>query len=204
MRADVCGQVVAAAEGTHAYPALEGLVARVDAEVTRQLVGAREASVAVLRRAGVRSLMHRRLAGPVGVLPWPDGFEGEGLRGPVVLGSVLLTAHEAGVNLLLVLERPDGLQGRDGRRVDPYGVHGLEGLVLHHADVALVVEQVVVRDHGEQAAIHGGLGGRVVLVAGVGQGRAGGGAVVEGDLLLVQVAAGGVGGQRRAVHLLHV
>lgn len=38
VRADVCGEVVAPAEGPHAYSALERLVTRVDAEVTRELV----------------------------------------------------------------------------------------------------------------------------------------------------------------------
>lgn len=38
VRADVCGQVVAPAEGAHAYSALEWFVTRVDAQVTRELV----------------------------------------------------------------------------------------------------------------------------------------------------------------------
>lgn len=38
VRANVCGQMVAPAEGAHAYSALEGFVTRVDAEVTRELV----------------------------------------------------------------------------------------------------------------------------------------------------------------------
>ena len=38
VRADVRGQVVAAAEGAHTYPALERLVSCVNAQVPRQLV----------------------------------------------------------------------------------------------------------------------------------------------------------------------
>ena len=38
VRADVGGQVVAPAEGAHAYPTLEGFVPGVDTEVTRQFV----------------------------------------------------------------------------------------------------------------------------------------------------------------------
>lgn len=46
----------------------------VNAQVPRQLVGAREASVTVLRGTGVGALVHGGLAGPVRVLTWPDGF----------------------------------------------------------------------------------------------------------------------------------
>lgn len=116
----------------------------------------------------MRPFVHGGFAGTVGVLPRSDGFEGESLWRWVVLRRVLLPADETWVNLLLVFERPDGLQGRDGRRVDSDGVHALEGLVLHHANLSLMVEKVVVRDHGEKAAIHGGFGCGVIVIAGVG------------------------------------
>lgn len=192
VRADVCGQVVAAAKGAHADATLKGFVTCVDAQVARQFVGAGEPPVAVLRRAGVRTLVHGGFAGAVGVLPGSDGLEGEGLGWRVVLGVVLLATYEPWVNLLLVFERSDGLQGCDGWGVDPDGVHGLEGLVLHHADLSLVVEQVVVGYHGEEATVHRGLGGGVVVTGWVREGGAGGGAVMEGDLVLVQVTAGGI------------
>lgn len=166
--ANVRGQVVASAEGAHAYPALEGFVARVDAEVTSELVRAREAPVAVLCRTGVWSFVDGRFAGTVGILPRPDGFEGESLRWRVVLRRVLLSADETWVDLLLVLERSDGLQGCDGWRVNSDGIHGLEGLVLHHTDLPLMMKKVVVRDHGKQAAIHGGFGRGVIVIARVG------------------------------------
>lgn len=93
-------------------------------------------------------------AGTVGILSWPDGFEGESLWRWMVLRRVLLPADETWVNLLLVFECSDGLQGCDRWRVHTNGVHGLEGLVLHHANLPLMVKKVVVRDHGEKAAIH--------------------------------------------------
>lgn len=104
----------------------------------------------------MRPLVDWGFAGTVGVLPWSDGFEGECLWWGVMLRWVLLPADETWVNLLLVFECSDGLQGRDGWRVDSDGVHGLKGLVLHHADLPLMVEKVVVWDHGEKTAIHGG------------------------------------------------
>lgn len=116
----------------------------------------------------MRPFVDRGFAGTVGVLPWSDGFEGESLWRWVVLRRVLLPADEPWVDLLLVFERPDGLQGCDGWRVDSDGVHGLEGLVLHHANLTLMVEKVVVRDHGEKAAIHGGFGCGVIVIARVG------------------------------------
>lgn len=121
-----------------------------------------------------------------------------------MLRRVLLPADEPRVDLLLVFERSDGFQGCDGWRVDSDWVHGLEGLVLHHTNLPLVMEKVVVRDHGEKAAIHGGFGCGVIVIAGVGEGCAGGRAVVEGDLVLVQVAAGGIGRQRWTIYLLHI
>lgn len=66
--ADVCRQVVAAAEVTHADAALKGLLACVDANVTSQLIRAREATVAGFYRTSVRPLMWRGLAGPRRVL----------------------------------------------------------------------------------------------------------------------------------------
>lgn len=93
-------------------------------------------------------------AGTVGILSWPDGFECESLWRWMVLRRVLLPADETWVNLLLVFECSDGLQGCDRWRVHTNGVHGLEGLVLHHANLPLMVKKVVVRDHGEKAAIH--------------------------------------------------
>ena len=143
-------------------------------------------------------------AGTVGVLPWSDGLERQSLWRLVVLRRVLLPTNETWVNLLFVFERSDGLQGCDRWRVDSDGVHGLEGLVLHHANLPLMMEKVVVRDHGEKAAIHGGFGRGVIVIAGVGESRAGGRAVVEGDLILVQVTAGGIGRQWRTVYLLHI
>lgn len=80
VRPDVRGEVVGAAEGPHADPALEGLLACVDSDVPRQLVGPREAPVAVLDRAGVRPLVDGCLARPVGVLPGLDGHQLEGQR----------------------------------------------------------------------------------------------------------------------------
>lgn len=148
--------------------------------------------------------MHRGFAGTVGVLPRSDGFKGECLWLWVVLRRVLLPANETWVNLLFVFECPDGLQGCDRWRVDSDGVHGLEGLVLHHANLPLMVEKVVVRDHGEKAAVHGGFGRGVIVIAWVGKTRAGCRTVVEGDLVLVQVTAGGVSRQWRTIHLLHI
>lgn len=107
-------------------------------------------------------------AGTVGVLPWPDGFEGESLWWLVVLRRMLLPADVTWVNLLLVFECSDGLQRCDGWRVDPDGVHGLEGLVLHHTNLPLMMEKVVVRDHGEKTAVHGGFGCGVIVIARVG------------------------------------
>lgn len=76
--------------------------------------------------------------------------------------------------------------------------------MLHDPHLALVMEKVVVWNHGEKAAIHSGFGGGMVVIGGIGQGGAGGWAVVEGHLLLVEITAGGVGRQWRTIHLLHV
>lgn len=131
-------------------------------------------------------------AGTVGVLPWSNRFEGESLWWGVMLRWVLLPADETRVNLLLVFKRSDGLQWCDGRRVDSDRVHGLERFVFHHTNLTLVMEKVVVRNHGEKAAIHGCFGCGVIVIARVGESCAGGRAVVEGDLILVQVTAGGI------------
>ena len=122
MRADVSGKVVAAAEAPHADPALEGLVARVDAQMPGQLVRTAEAAVAALRRARVWPLVERGLARSIGVLARPYGLERERRLGQ---------AAKARVDLL-VFERLDGLQRGNRGRVDPDGVHALEGLVLRH------------------------------------------------------------------------
>lgn len=140
----------------------------------------------------------------VGVLPWSDRFECQSLWWWVVLRGVLLPTDEAWVNLLLVFESSDGLQRCDGWRIDSDGIHCLKGLVLHHADIPLMMEKVVVRDHGEKTSVHGGFGCGMIVIARVGKSRTGGRTVVEGDLVLVQVAAGGIGGQWRTVRLLHV
>lgn len=104
-------------------------------------------------------------AGTVGVLPWSDRLECQSLWRWVVLRRVLLPTNESWVNLLLVFESSDGLQGCDRWRVDSDGVHGLEGLVLHYANLPLMMEKVVVRDHGEKAAIHGSFGCGVIVIA---------------------------------------
>lgn len=62
-------------------------------------------------------------AGTVRVLPRSDGFEGESLWRWVVLRRMLLPADETWMNLLLVFERPNGLQGCDGWRVYSDGIH---------------------------------------------------------------------------------
>lgn len=121
-----------------------------------------------------------------------------------MLRSKLLPANETWMNLLLVFECSNGLKWCDRWRVDSNWVHGLEGLVLHHANLTLMMEEVIVWDHREKAPVHGGLGGGVIVIAGVAEGSAGGRAVVEGDLVLVQLATGGIGGQWWTVHLLHV
>lgn len=174
VRADVRGQVVAAAERAHADAALEGLMACVDAQVTRELVRARETPVAVLGRTGVGTLMHRCLARAVWVLSGAHGFKGEGylLVLVVVLGNmVLLGAQEARLQLLLVLKRPDGLERRDRWWVNPKGLHALERFVFHGTRFTrstLVLEQVIVWDHGEEAGVHS-FGGTVVLGRCIGQ-----------------------------------
>lgn len=171
--ANVSGEVVAATERAHADAALEGLVARMDPQVARELVRAREPPVAVFGRAGVGALVDWGLTGPVGVLSRPYGFEGESLRlVMMMLGNmVLLCTQKAWLQLLLVLERPDSLEWRYRRWIDPKRLNGLERLVLHSSGFAcatLVLEQVVIWDHGEQTGIHR-FGSAVVLGGSVGQ-----------------------------------
>lgn len=168
VRADVRRQMVAATEGSHADAALEGFVSRVDAKVARQLVGSGKAPVAVLRRTGVRALVDGRFARPVGVLSWSNWLESKSLRGLVVLGNVLLPTEKAGMDLLLILKGSNGLEGSYGRWVHSYRVHGLEGFMLHHPYVSLVMEEVVVWDHGKETSVHARFGGGVVVGARVG------------------------------------
>lgn len=76
--ADVCGEVVAAAEVAHADPALEGLVPRVDSDVPGQLIRAGKPPVTAFCWAWIRPLVHRCLAWPVWVLAGPqDGPQGQ-------------------------------------------------------------------------------------------------------------------------------
>lgn len=77
----VSREVVAPAEAAHADAALERLVSGVDADVTRELIRAREPPVASLRRTGIRALVDRRLARSIRVFPWPQYWpEWDGLR----------------------------------------------------------------------------------------------------------------------------
>lgn len=69
------------------------------------------------------TFVDRGFAGTVRVLPWSYWLEGESLWWWVVLRRMLLPADKTWVNLLLVFERPDGLQGCDGWRVNSDGVH---------------------------------------------------------------------------------
>lgn len=70
--ADVGREVVAPAEAAHADAALKRLVSGVDADVTRELIRARKPPVASLGRTRIRALVHRRLARSVRVFPWPQ------------------------------------------------------------------------------------------------------------------------------------
>lgn len=72
VRADVRGEVVAAAEVAHTDPALERLVSSVDPDVSGQFVGSGETPVAALGRTGVWPLVDRRLAGSVRVFSGPQ------------------------------------------------------------------------------------------------------------------------------------
>ncbi len=136
------------------------------------------------------SLMHRSFARPVGVLSWSNGFEGECLRGLMVLGNVLLPTEKAGMDLLLILKGSNGLEGSNGRWVHSNRVHGLEGFMLHHPYVPLVMEEVVVWDHGKETSVHARFGGGVVVGAWVRQRRGRGRAVVERHLFWVYLATG--------------
>ena len=72
VRADVRGEVVAAAEVAHTDPTLEWLVSSVDADVSGQFIRAGKPPVATLCGTGVRSLVDGRLAGSVRVLSGPQ------------------------------------------------------------------------------------------------------------------------------------
>lgn len=122
----------------------------------------------------------------------------------MVLGNVLLPAEKAGMDLLLILKGSNGLEGSYGRRVHPNRVHGLEGFMLHYPYVSLVVEEVVVWDHGKETSVHARFGGGVVVGARVGQGRGRGRAVVERHLFRVYLSTGRVGRKGWRVNLLHV
>lgn len=97
VRADVCGQVVAATEATHADAALKRFLASMHSHVACQLIGAREAAVTALGRAGVWTLMGRRLAlsacygfpGPArfGQVSWVGGARDGALRLCLNLGG---------------------------------------------------------------------------------------------------------------------
>lgn len=87
-----------------------------------------------------------------------------------MLRNVLLPTEEPGMNLLLILKSSNGLQGSYGRRVHPDRVHSLKGFMLHYPYVSLMMEEVVVWDHGEETAVHARFGGGVVVGARVGQG----------------------------------
>lgn len=87
----------------------------------------------------------------------------------MVLGNVLLPTEKAGMDLLLILKGSNGLEGSYGRWVHSNRVHGLEGFMLHYPYVSLVVEEVVVWDHGKETSVHARFGGGVVVGARVGQ-----------------------------------
>lgn len=74
VRANMSGEVVAAAEVAHADPTLEGLVSSVYTDVSGEFIRAREPPVAALRRTGVRPLVDRGLAGSVRVLSGPQDW----------------------------------------------------------------------------------------------------------------------------------
>ena len=211
VRADVRGQVVAAAEAAHADAALERLVAGVDAEVAAQLVRAGEPAIAALRRARVRPLVHRRFAGSVRVLPGPrDGSE----------GKVLVAGESSGHRTVdswgrAKREVPDRVEGRQ-RRGHPEGVQGVRQRLpvrkwrLDFSLTALLVEASVLWHEGEQCgAVHAGFGSRAVGRGGV-VGHGGRGQVPACRLVLVHVAAAGVGGAgmrgglRNGVHVAGV
>lgn len=67
VRPDVRRQVVGAAEGAHADPALEGFLPSVYPNVAGQLVRSGETPIAVLHWACVWALVDGRLAWPVGI-----------------------------------------------------------------------------------------------------------------------------------------
>lgn len=72
VRANVSREVVAPTEAAHADAALKRLVPGVDTHVSRELIRARESPVASLSRTGIRALVHRCFARSVWVFPWPQ------------------------------------------------------------------------------------------------------------------------------------
>lgn len=74
VRTDVSGKVIAPAETAHAYPTLERFVTSVDAQVSAEFVRPGKPPVAALCRTGVGSLVDRRLARSIGVLPRPQNW----------------------------------------------------------------------------------------------------------------------------------
>lgn len=68
VRAHVSSQVIASRERAHADATLERLLPGVNANVPSKFVAAREPTVTALHRAGIGSLVYRRLAGSIRVL----------------------------------------------------------------------------------------------------------------------------------------
>jgi len=165
VRADVRGEVVAAAEVPHADAALERFVARVDAQVSTQLVRPGEPAVAALRRARVRPLVDGRLARPARVLSGSqDGPKREALLAGEG-GGHRTFGHRRGRTERKV---PDGVE-RSERRRHPEGVERVrEGFPLWESrlDVslaALLVEASVLGHYGQQrGAVYGRFRRRVV------------------------------------------
>lgn len=70
MRPNVGGEVIRSRERSHANATLERLLASVNSNVTRQLIGTGESSVAIFNGTRVRALVHRRFAGAVWIFAW--------------------------------------------------------------------------------------------------------------------------------------
>lgn len=77
VRAHVGSQVVAPRERAHADATLERLLSGMNANVPRELVAAREPAIATVYRAGVGSLVDRRLARSIWILPRFHGYQPE-------------------------------------------------------------------------------------------------------------------------------
>lgn len=112
VRSDVRGEVVGSGEGPHAYPALKRLLTGVDPDVSGELVGPGESPVAVFHRTSVRSLVHRRFARPVRVLPRFDWDEFEWYWGLLVDLREDLVAFAGG--WVVFGELDAGVRGRGG------------------------------------------------------------------------------------------